>query len=102
MSGKHYLLDTNIIIDLFGGSTPVADKLKSTPGIFLSVTVLGELHYGAAHSARKQENKERIESFSELFVVLEVNAEIARQYGLTLVTRDQHFEKIKDLETESW
>ena len=44
MSGKNYLLDTNILIGLFASEPSIVEKIKSNPaGIFIPSIVLGEL-----------------------------------------------------------
>ena len=55
MSGKNYLLDTNIIIGLFANEPSIVEKIKSvTAIIFIPSIVLGELFYGAEQSSKKE------------------------------------------------
>jgi len=46
MSGR-FLLDTNIIIALFGDDASVKNQLAHADEIFTSSTVMGELYFGA-------------------------------------------------------
>lgn len=46
MRGR-YLLDTNIVIALFGEDAAVLQRLTDAQEVFLCSIVLGELHYGA-------------------------------------------------------
>jgi tRNA(fMet)-specific endonuclease VapC len=129
MNGS-YLLDTNVVIALFDREAQVQDRLHSAAEILLSSTVLGELHFGAASSDRPQQNLARLETFAASCTVLATDAETARlfgsikamlkksgrpipdhdiwiaasarQYGLTLVTRDRHFDEVSGLPTEAW
>ncbi len=129
MSGR-YLLDTNIVVALFNTDPEVEARLETAPQVFLCSTVLGELHYGAAHSGRPDDNAARIEDFASTCFVVEVDAHVARRYGrvkaelrkkgrpipendiwiaacarqhgLTLVTRDRHFDQVEGLQTEAW
>lgn len=129
MSGK-YLLDTNIVIALFGEDVAVLQRLSEAQEVFLSSIVLGELHYGAQNSARVAENVARIEALRADSAVLvcdattavhygQVKSElkqagtpipendiwiaaIARQHGLTVVSRDQHFDSVKGGKAEMW
>jgi tRNA(fMet)-specific endonuclease VapC len=129
MNGR-YLLDTNIIIALFANEPVVIQQLKTVQEVFVPSIVLGELYYGARHSSRVAENLALIEDFRAASAVLvcdattagyygEVKAElkqagtpipendiwiaaIARQHNLTVVSRDHHFARVKELGNETW
>ncbi len=92
--------------------------------------VVGELFYGAYRSRRFDENMTRVEEFASGSPVLACDAvtarhyaqiknrlreagrpipendiwiaAIARQHGLTLVSRDSHFAAVQDLEVAAW
>jgi tRNA(fMet)-specific endonuclease VapC len=128
MPGK-FLLDTNVIIALFSGAKSVTDRLTEAE-VFVPSTALGELYYGARKSARAAENLARIEQFAAAAQVLSCDAvtawiygdvrnhlrlkarpipendlwiaAIAIQHGLTLATRDEHFNDVDDLKRENW
>jgi tRNA(fMet)-specific endonuclease VapC len=125
-----YLLDTNILIAFFSGERNVAEKIADANVIHLSSIALGELNYGAKRSTRVTENLERIEQLLQWAEVLTIDAKVAsvygdikkhlaekgklipdndiwiaavaRQYALTLVTRDEHFQQVSDLELQAW
>ena len=127
MSGR-LLVDTNVVIALFSGDPVAIERLEADPDMFLCVPVLGELRYGALASSRVQENLTRLNWFSSTVPVLPCDSEtalhysairfglrrkgrpipendiwvaaIARQHGLTLLTRDAHFSQIQDLDVE--
>ena len=129
MSGK-YLLDTNIVIALFGEDISVQKHIARAREIFIPSTVIGELFFGAFKSARPKENVTRIENFSAVSTVLVCGIGTSREYGrikhlllkkgkpipendiwvaalaieydLTLVTRDEHFKNIDDLKRTVW
>lgn len=129
MSGK-ILLDTNIIIAFFGGETSVQERLAEADEVFVSSIVLGELYFGARKSSQVRENLARIDEFAASSAVLGCDtdtareygliknqlrekgrpipendiwiAAIARQYDLTVVTRDDHFIEVEDLRRETW
>jgi tRNA(fMet)-specific endonuclease VapC len=129
MSGR-FLLDTNIIIALFANEASIINNLAQADEIFIPSIALGELHYGARKSGRSQKNLERIEEFAANNTIVECDADTARQYGdvknklrikgrplpendvwiaalalqhgLTLVTRDAHFQEVENLQTISW
>lgn len=128
MSGK-LLLDTNAVIELFRGNRAAHEAIAGAE-VFLSSTVMGELLYGAERSARVKQNQKQIEQFALGVPVLSCDEEsaryyarikdqlrakglpipendiwiaaVAQQYGLTLLTRDQHFQSISDLPTRIW
>lgn len=131
MSGKDYLLDTNIVIGLFANESSITEKIKSFSGsVFIPSIVIGELFYGAEQSTRKEENKKKIEALAEVSIVLECDTDTARLYGkiksqlktkgtpipendiwiaalteqhqLILATRDKHFNNIETISIESW
>lgn len=129
MNGS-YLLDTNIVIGLFAGDTKILAQLSTSSRIFIPSIVLGELYFGAAKSAHSKANSTRIDTFALKSAVLVCDTETARYYGrikdhlrtkgtpipendiwiaalakqhhLTLVTRDQHFLHIKEINMEQW
>lgn len=131
MSGKNYLLDTNILIGLFANETSIVEKIKFNPsGIFIPSIVLGELFYGAEQSTKKDENRKRIDALALSSSIFDCDVDTARLYGkiksllkskgspipendiwiaalaqqhnLTLATRDKHFYNIEALLLENW
>lgn len=129
MNGR-YLLDTTIVIALFGQEQSVQQRLSEAGEVFVSSVVLGELYYGAEKSTRVASNLKRIDDFASSSTVLNCDLETARQYGriknqfrakgrpipenniwiasqtiqhrLTLVARDAHFNEIDSISLESW
>ncbi len=124
------LLDTNIVIALFAGDAGVVAAIRVAAAVFVPTVVLGELYYGARKSARSAENVAKIAAFAASAPVLPSDAAtavvygelkwalsevgtpipendlwiaaLARQHGLTLVTRDAHFDAIPTLERVRW
>jgi len=129
MSGK-FLLDTNIVIGLFGNDAIVKAHLMNADEVFISSTVLGELYFGAQKSSNVKKNIERIEEFASSSAVLSCDADTARyygsvknrlmekgqpipendiwiaavaqQHGLIVVSRDEHFREVENLKCERW
>ena len=103
---------------------------KADVTVFLSSIVLGELFFGAFRSVRVEENLARVAEFASSNTVLVCDtataryygrikkrlseegrpipendiwiAATARQHGLTLVSRDTHFNEVEGLETVAW
>lgn len=124
------LLDTNIVVDLFGGNAAVAQGLLEADEVFVPSIVLGELYFGAYHSERVSQNLAVIDEFARSNVVLSCDRDTARSYGiiknelrtkgrpipendvwiaaiahqhdLTLISRDSHFQEIDVIEIDSW
>jgi tRNA(fMet)-specific endonuclease VapC len=129
MSGK-VLLDTNVIIALFGQDEAVLTNLQETARAFVPVIAVGELYYGAYKSARNAENVQRVQEFAAANAVLACDgqtaliygrvknelrqkgisipendiwiAALAFQHGLVLATRDKHFDAVNGLRVEAW
>ena len=124
MIGK-FLLDTNIIIAIFAEDLLVERFLTGVSEVFIPCIALGELYYGARKSSNVKANVEKINDFSANTAILPCDsktswyygiiktvlktkgrpipendiwiAAIAQQYGLTLVSRDEHFNEIEEL-----
>ena len=129
MNGR-FLLDTNIVIALFAEDTSVQKGIMEAEQVFLPSIVLGELYYGAGKSLRTEENISRVDEFAAMNVVLGPNtatakeygdiknalrnkgcpipendiwiAAITKRYGLTSVTRDEHFKEVEGIPIETW
>lgn len=127
---REFLLDTNIVIALFGASGDLKWQLSYDLQYWLPCVVVGELVYGAYCSSEIRQNLREIEAFIESMRVAECNnqtaqyygrtkgdlrqrgklipdndiwiAAIAMQRGLTLITRDSHFNFVHGLSFETW
>ncbi len=125
ITAGRFLLDTNIVIRLFGGDPIVIDWIKKEPEIFVPCIVLGELFYGAQKSVNMDANIVKIMDFSSRVKVLPCDTETAQHYGsiknilrkkgkpipendiwigsmaiqynLSLVTGDNHFKEIEGI-----
>jgi tRNA(fMet)-specific endonuclease VapC len=129
MNGR-YLLDTNIVIALFDGDQSVIGQINQAAEIFIPSIGIGELYYGAFNSGKKQTNIDRVDQLRTQVTVLDCDdftakhygkikkslkdsgtpipendiwiSAIAMQYGLTVATRDNHFDNIEGLTVEKW
>ncbi len=119
------LLDTSVVIAALEEPNVYLKSLVKDASCYLTATVVGELMYGAYNSARQEQNLARVERMQNLLGYLpcdfdtarlygRIKAELRRkgkpipdndiwiaaaaiQYGLTLVTRDRHFDFIDGL-----
>lgn len=129
MSGR-YLLDTNVAIAVLNDELDLASRRGSGQEVFLCVTVVGELLFGAEKSSRKENNRARVERLAGLCPLVQQDVETSRRYaiikaelerkgkpipendlwiaasalqhGLILATRDGHFREIEPLQVEPW
>lgn len=127
MNGR-YLLDTNIVIGVMGNNKSIVEKIEKLEEVYVPVTVVGELYFGAFKSQKVQKNLESISTLLHTSTVLEDNVETAKVYGeiknslkqkgrpipendvwiaaiakyneLTLLTKDEHFKEVADLSVE--
>ena len=123
-------LDTCAVIDLFGGVAAIHALIASLPTVYLPCTVLGELFHGVYASKAPNQERARVDSFRRTATLLladQTTAEtygrlrvqlrrkgrpipdndlwiavLAVQHGLTLVTRDAHFDEVEGLATIGW
>ncbi len=130
MTGNRFLLDTNIVIEVFEGNNEIAEKINILPEFYISVVVLGELYIGVNRVVNKAKHLKKLEDFLELCTVLNTDNVTARfygetvarlykkgkplpvndiwiaasvmQHGLTLITRDKHFDEIEGLKIKAW
>jgi tRNA(fMet)-specific endonuclease VapC len=129
MSGE-YLLDTNVVIGLLADEQAVKDNTANADQVFVPSIVIGELCFGARKSSRVKENLALIDELATNIVVLGCDTDVARRYGevkntlrvkgrpipendiwiaaialqhgLTLATRDVHFNEVAGLQIAAW
>ena len=129
MSGR-LLLDTNAVISLFNGEGSIKPVLESAEKLFIATIVVGELYYGAFNSTKIEENTKKIDELIENVEVVECNLEtakhyaeikkklrdngtkinendiwiaaLAKQHNLTLLSRDNDFTNIEDINLKKW
>ncbi|HUE74141.1 MAG TPA: type II toxin-antitoxin system VapC family toxin [Pirellulaceae bacterium] len=129
MNGE-FLLDTSAVIAILRGWEGAAERFKDADRISINATVLGELYYGALRSPRVEDSLQRIETFLDSVAIRRCTENTARHYArikaelqsqglpipendlwiaatavqhnLTLVARDEHFDRIANLRKERW
>jgi predicted nucleic acid-binding protein len=66
------LLDTTVVVDHLRGKTPsISQKLKGIGILYLPLTALGELLFGAYNSAFQAKGLKQVEEFLRICAVLE-------------------------------
>jgi tRNA(fMet)-specific endonuclease VapC len=125
-----YVLDTSVMIDLMDKRPDIQARLATEGATYLTVTALGELFYGALHSAQPITGKADVLVMTQTMTLLVLDgataelygsikhdlrvkgqiipdndmwiAATAKQYGLTLAARDAHFARVAGLSYEQW
>ncbi len=123
------LLDTSIVVAHFRSEPALAERLKSAT-LYIPLTAVGELYYGAFKSEYQTKTLRQLHEFPRICAVLppdEITAQhysrikadlerfgsripendlwiaaIAQEHDLPLVTRDRHFSLIAGLKATAW
>jgi tRNA(fMet)-specific endonuclease VapC len=118
------------VIAIFAEDPSVQKHIAKAGEIFIPAIVIGELFFGAFKSGRPKANSARIENFAAVNTILACDigtgreygrikkllhkkgqpipendiwiAALAREHGLTLVSRDEHFQQIDELKRAEW
>jgi predicted nucleic acid-binding protein len=124
------ILDTNAFSAFVDGDPGIGDALRQQRRAALPVIVLGEFRYGIAGSRHRGAYEAWLENHLPDFEILAVTDEtavvyaevrvalrragrpipandawiaaLARQHGLVVLSRDQHFDHVPGLERRSW
>lgn len=120
------IIDTNTIVAMWHKLGNVQDMLEQVDYGYLPIQVVGELYYGARHSARPNEGIERIRvllgrsnTITTASIYGDVKAKLrgsgtlipesdiwiascALRWELPVVTRDEHFHKVEGLKIVPW
>jgi tRNA(fMet)-specific endonuclease VapC len=125
-----YLLDTSVLIEILDQNAAMQPHLATANDLYISAVALGELFYGAQNSTNPAKGTAEVDALSQTMGLLIVDgitaraygaikrelrikgqmipdndiwiAAIARQYALTLATRDAHFNRVAGLQIETW
>lgn len=124
------LLDTTVAVAHLRGVADVSERLAQAQTRYLPTVVLGELHFGLWRSARREENRVRLDRWLQAIVLLPVSAasalrygelkqrlalagtpipendlwiaSVALEHGLPVATRDDHFNRVPGLTVLDW
>ncbi|MBC6490641.1 twitching motility protein PilT [Flavihumibacter stibioxidans] len=125
MTGSKCLPDTSVIIHTFRENNVVSAQLDAVSEVYVPLTVIGELFYGAYRSAEPVKHINRMQLFINNCIVLQPDsktadiygsikaalmkkgkpipendiwiAAIAQQYNLQLFTTDKHFAEVESI-----
>lgn len=124
------ILDTNALSSFVDGDPAVGEVLRAQARAAIPVIVLGEFRYGIAQSKRRSAYEAWLDSYLGQFDVLFVTDEtafayaglrvslrrsgrpipandawiaaLALQHRLPVLSRDEHFDAVPDLDRRSW
>ena len=124
------ILDTNALSAFADGDTGIGEVLRRQPRAAVPVIVLGEFRYGIAGSKHRALYEDWLAAQLPHFEVLAVTAEttvayaevrvalrrsgrpipandawiaaLALQHGMAVLSRDQHFDEVPDVERVRW
>ena len=124
------ILDTNALSAFVDGDASVGEMLRLQPRAAIPVIVLGEFRYGIAESRHRSAYEAWLASHLQHFDVLAITDEtavtyaalrvalkrsgrpipandtwiaaLALQHRLPVLSRDQHFDVVPDLERKTW
>lgn len=124
------ILDTNALSAIAEGEREAAKQFSRAARVAIPVIVPGEYRFGIAHSRHQREYESRLEEMVSVCDVLEVSEETAiwyaelrgqlkdsgtpipsndvwiaalcRQYTLSILSRDRHFDLVKGLRRLDW
>ena len=124
-----YILDSNIVINIFRNDAETINKVSQLRTIYIPVIVLGELYYGANKSNQTPKRTLEIEQLKRRVNLLDVTektaevygeikdklrqkgrpipendiwiAAIAKETGLPLLTKDKHFQEVEGIQITS-
>jgi tRNA(fMet)-specific endonuclease VapC len=119
------VLDTTVVVAHFRGDVSLTTQLQQANALYLPLTALGELYYGAYRSKNTAKNLAQIHEFVKAVVVLHPTettadsygqikaalakagtpipqndiwiAALAKEYQLPLAARDDHFKLVPGL-----
>jgi tRNA(fMet)-specific endonuclease VapC len=125
-----YLLDTSVLVFVLKQDVVILKRMVAVQPVYISSITLGELYYGAEHSAHVERSLAEVNGLAKTATILatdKATAEIyghlkheqrmkglmipdndlwiastAIQYSLTPAARDHHFMWITGLALEQW
>ena len=130
MAGSRLLLDTVTIVGILTGEFDLDARVQVADTVYARSIAFGELFAGDLKSTFVRANLDKVEQFADGIGILSCDmgtarlygqvkdelrkigrpipdndawiAAIAVQFGLTLVTRDAHFQNVSGLQLETW
>jgi tRNA(fMet)-specific endonuclease VapC len=97
MSMTGSIIDTNVIIKMLHGDSDAIALLHKIEKAYVSITIKGELYYGASKSARRESNMELFRKTLAQYETLSLDNDlIAVSYGLIKSDLEKKGKKIPE------
>jgi len=124
------ILDTNALLALAEDAPGIAEVLDEAGVVAIPVVVLGEYRFGVLQSTRRRDYERWLDKSLPAYRILDISQEttrsyanlrvelkrggtpipsndvwiaaLCRQHGMFLVSRDRHFDRIRDLKRIVW
>ncbi len=128
--GSNCLIDTNSIIRALDNSPAESEGFAKLQIINIPFFVIGELLYGAYKSSRKEKNLQSVTNLIKISIIIypdfttadcygQIKAQLktngtpipnndiwiaaqAKQFDMTLITNDKHFQYVEGIKLVSW
>jgi tRNA(fMet)-specific endonuclease VapC len=86
-----YVLDTNVVVRLLDGDERVLAHLADVDprDVGIPLLVVAELLFGAEKSARREQNRARVQRLTESFPLLPLGLAIVRRYAVVRAEVEQ-------------
>ena len=81
MTGNNYLLDSNIVIEIFDGNKTFADRVSKEKILYLPCIVVGELYTGVNRVLDKSKHLKMLTSFLKFCTVINIDIITAKYHG---------------------
>lgn len=81
MTGSKCLLDTSVIINTFRAHSTIIEQLDALDEVYVPLTVIGELYFGAYKSPNPVKHIARLKLFLSNCIALNPDLETADFYG---------------------
>lgn len=75
-------IDSNIAIEILNGNKAVIKLFKKCPSLYIPITVVGELLFGALNSTNKDKNLSKFKEFIDSCIILNINKAVAERYSI--------------------
>ena len=82
MTGNNFLVDTNIVIEIFKGNKEIAEYLYKQPEFYISSIALGELYIGINRVSNRARHLKKLTDILKLTTILNIDEETDKIYGL--------------------
>ena len=124
------IIDTNALSAIVDGDPAIRPIVQRAPSVEISVITLGEYRFGILRGSRRADAERWLHQYLDLYTILNITDETARhyaevrlallragtpipsndlwiaaqgrQYDLAVLSRDRHFDCVKEIRRVGW